>query len=232
MSATALAALPLPPVELRAGGHHFASDDAFLAGAVRDVRKLVEFTKLTPESTLLDWGCGSGRLAVGIKAEAGSIRSYLGVDVRAEAISWARQHLGDDHFRFVRIDALNRRYNPAGRSRGLIPAPDTSIDVVYAYSVLSHMEPAEARHYLHEVSRVLRPAGRALLTAFVEDDCPAFTENPDDYGPIRWHGALHCARFSRSFFIELLNQSGLSVGEMVPGQETDGQSLYVVSPTP
>ena len=49
------------------GGKHFKNDDAFIRTAVRDVKRLERLAGLTAESRLLDWGCGAGRLAVGVR---------------------------------------------------------------------------------------------------------------------------------------------------------------------
>lgn len=68
-----------------------------------------------------------------------------------------------------------------------------------------------------------------MLTAFVEDDVPDWTENPDDYGTLTWAKPLHCARFERNFFYQLMDQAGLQVQHTEHGQETDGQSLFVLA---
>ena len=49
------------------GGKHFKNDAAFIKTAVRDVKRLEKYAGLTKDSRLLDWGCGAGRLAVGVR---------------------------------------------------------------------------------------------------------------------------------------------------------------------
>ncbi len=90
------------------------------------------------------------------------------------------------------------------------------------------MVPADSAQYLREFARALMPGGRAFLTCFVEESVPDFSENPTDYGAVKWKGRLHCARYKRSFFEGLVANSTLRVWEFEYGRETDGQSLYVL----
>lgn len=218
--------LPLPPIELRMGGAHFREDTDFVAAAIRDVALLQRHAGLNRESRLLDWGCGAGRLAVGIKQSLGHVRDCHGVDVQSNLLAWARDHLTDEHTRFTLVDQRNERYNPDGPSDFHIPAEPGSVDVLYAYSVFSHMLEPDVRGYARTISEILAPQGRAVMTAFVENDVPDSEENPAEYRKLAWKGRLHCVRFDRRFFEGLLWDNGLAVDEFVYGRETDGQSLY------
>jgi len=82
--------------------------------------------------------------------------------------------------------------------------------------------------YLGEVSRLLKPGGRAFVTAFVEEGVPDVEENPAGYGPLEWSGPLHCVRFDKAFFEGMVRAAGLEVDSLEHGQETDGQSLYIL----
>ena len=218
--------LPLPPIELRMGGAHFREDTDFVAAAIRDVALLQRHAGLTRESRLLDWGCGAGRLAVGIRQSLGHVRDYHGVDIQPTLLTWAQDHLTDEHTRFTLVDARNERYNPDGTPTYDIPAETGSVDVLYAYSVFSHMLEADVRGYARTIASCLAPHGRAVMTAFVENDVPDCEENPAEYRKLPWKGRLHCVRFDRQFFEGLLWDAGLAVDEFVYGRETDGQSLY------
>jgi cyclopropane fatty-acyl-phospholipid synthase-like methyltransferase len=221
--------IPLPPPRLRMGGAHFATDEDFVAGGVRDVRLLAEVAGLERGSRLLDWGCGAGRLAIGVKHEWGHVADYHGVDVQKKLIRWAKNHLADDHTRFTLVDQHNDRYNPEGKPKRRIPADPGSVDVLYSYSVFSHMLTEDVAGYAQVMARVLAPGGRIWLTAFVEDDVPDCVENPQDYLKLDWRGPLHCVRFDRGFFESLVSAAGLRVDRFEHGQETDGQSMYVLA---
>jgi len=211
------------------GGAHFKNDADFVATAVRDVERLMDVADLSAESAVLDWGCGAGRLAVGVRVRLGRVADYHGVDIQPELVAWAQRNLAGPGFRFTCLDVANERYNPDGSLDRSIAAADQSIDVLYAYSVFSHMNAEDTEAYLTLIARALRPGGRAMVTCFVEDHVPDWVENPEGYGPLTWKGRLHCTRFRRGFFEALVNASGLGVHLFEYGQETDGQSMYVLS---
>ena len=100
------------------GGKHFKNDDAFIRTAVRDVKRLERLAGLTAESRLLDWGCGAGRLAVGVREHFPNrrIADYHGVDIQPDLISWARENLTAPGFRFTCVDVANER-SPRGATR-------------------------------------------------------------------------------------------------------------------
>ena len=120
--------LPLPPGKYRMGGKHFKNDKAFIKTAVRDVRRLVKYCDLSEGSTLLDWGCGAGRLAVGVREDFGQIRDYHGVDIQPELIEWANENLAGDGFRFTCLDVSNERYNPDGSPDRTLAAEPGTVD--------------------------------------------------------------------------------------------------------
>ena len=220
--------IALPPSKYRMGGKHFKNDKAFVKTAVHDVRRLVDYCNLSEDSILLDWGCGAGRLAVGVREDFGQIRQYHGVDIQAELIDWANANLAGDGFRFTCVDVSNERYNPDGSPERTLAAVPDSVDVLYAYSVFSHMNDEDTPAYLQLIAQALSKGGKALVTCFVEEDVPGWEENPEGYGPLEWKGRLHCTRFSRQHFEAQVNAGGLAVDRFEYGQETDGQSLYVL----
>jgi SAM-dependent methyltransferase len=56
------------------------------------------------------------------------------------------------------------------RDRSQWPVDDGTVDLVTALSVWTHFNEKDACHYTSEVSRVLKPGGRALITLFLVDD--------------------------------------------------------------
>lgn len=211
------------------GGAHFKDDREFVRTAVADVRRLESYAGLTENSALLDWGCGAGRLAVGIRGRFGRIRDYHGVDIQPELVTWARTNLTAPGFRFTLIDVANERYNPDGSAERTIGAEPSSVNVFYAYSVFSHMNDADTEAYLRLIAQALTPEGRAFVTCFVEENVADWEENPSGYGPLEWKGRLHCTRFSREHFESRIRSAGLCVQRFEYGGETDGQSLYVLA---
>ncbi|MDP2710947.1 MAG: class I SAM-dependent methyltransferase [Solirubrobacteraceae bacterium] len=136
---------------------------------------LVNYAGLRPDSRVLDVGCGIGRMAIPLTTALGSDGSYDGFDVVDEGIRWCRRNITTKHpnFRFTTIEAQNGVYRPRGRvdAHSLrFPYEDASFDIVLLASVFTHMQEAAVAHYLHEIRRVLRPAGRAFVTVFLLDN--------------------------------------------------------------
>jgi SAM-dependent methyltransferase len=227
--------IAIPPPEDRQGGRHFQDDGAFVASGAHDASRLEDAFGLTTTSRVLDIGCGNGRLAIGLLHQLGEMKSYTGIDVAARSIDWCDRHIASEHpgMRFIHIDVANERYNPAGtelRDTYRLPLPDESADVIYLYSVFSHMETEDVRIYLGEFARLLASGGGVFLTAFVEHDVEEMAVNPPDYGPIGWEGALHCVRFERAFFERLVSEAGLRVDRLDHRSDPDGQSaIYLRS---
>ena len=101
--------------------------------------------------TIVDVGCGSGRLAAALRRRGPPV-AYLGTDVVPELLDHARRHAPDESWRFVAVEGLT------------IPAADRSADMVVFFSVLTHLSPAESLAYLHEARRVLRAGGVILVS--------------------------------------------------------------------
>ncbi len=224
----------IPAKHLRFGGKHFQSDADFSESARREANRLVERCGLTKDSTVLEIGCGPGRLPIGIIDRVGDIRKYIGIDVSATPIEWCQRHITRNHpnFQFIHSNVQNPRYNKTGKmsqSDFGLPSPDNSIDIVYHYSVFSHLVEADIRAYLAEFRRVMRMGGKMFFTAFVEKDVPRETENPAGYGEEEWKGPLHCVRFESEFFRDMLREYGFSIDAVEQGAETDGQSGFYVT---
>jgi len=219
---------PLPPPRLRMGGAHFRSDEDFLAGARADVAELQQWCGLCADSHVVDWGCGAGRLAVGLRETVGRVADYHGIDIQQRLVGWAERWLTAPGYRFTRVDVTHAHYNPAGRVDRSLPVADGSVDVFYAYSVFSHLAGEDTVGYLGALRLALAPEGRGWFTLFVEDGVPDEEENPAGYGPLAWSVPLHCVRYDRGWFEARLADAGLAVVDFVHGAYTDGQSRYVV----
>jgi len=223
----------IPAKHLRFGGKEFKNDDFFLASAQSEAQRLVRRCGLCTTSAVLDIGCGVGRLPIGILDQVGDIRTYCGVDVQSRSIRWCKLHIERAHpsFQFRLIDARNGCYNPGGSPLSgsfRLPFDDESFDIVYLYSVFSHMMTDAVSVYLGEFRRLLRSEGTVFLTAFLEQGVPDAMENPPNYR-MKWNGPLHCVRYDLSFFTGLARDAGLRVSEFQYGQETDGQSAVYLS---
>ena len=107
---------------------------------------------LRRDSSVIDVGCGAGRLSVQL-ARLPDLR-YLGTDVVPTVLDFARRRTARPDFRFIHVDRIS------------IPAPDETADIVCFFSVLTHLLHEESYLYLQEARRVLKPGGRVVFSFF------------------------------------------------------------------
>lgn len=132
----------------------------------------IQLGNLQPSERVLEIGCGSGRMALPLTGYLAPDGRYVGVDIVARAIRWCQRHISrrQPNFTFLHVDVFNQRYNPSGTIQArdhVFPFADQSFDFVCLTSVFTHMYPADTRHYLHEIARLLRPTGRLFCTWFL-----------------------------------------------------------------
>jgi len=223
----------LPAEHLRFCGAEFKDHEYFLNSAKAEAERLIEQNHLSRHSRILDLGCGVGRLPIGILAKGLEIESYWGVDVDERSIRWCKKHIQSKYskFQFLHTNARNALYNPKGTEvdkHFRLPFDNGSADIIYMYSVFSHMLTDDIRLYTREFKRVLALGGSVFLTAFVEDNVPDVVENPIGY-KMAWNGPLHCVRYNLAFLRGLFTHAGFQLANFVHGRETDGQSaVYFV----
>ncbi len=224
----------LPAKHLRFGGKNFQKDKDFFDSACGEAERLVQHCGLTLDSRVLEIGCGPGRLPIGILQKVGDIRQYSAIDVDRKSIEWCKRYIHKGHpaFTFTHIDVANLRYNKKGKiaQTGIrLPFADHSFDIIYLYSVFSHLTIEDVTAYCREFQRLLHPEGKVFITAFVEKDVPEMTVNPQDYRGCKWTGALHCVRYNGQFMEQLYKEHGFVVERFGYGEETNGQSAYYLS---
>ncbi|WP_144902304.1 class I SAM-dependent methyltransferase [Halobellus captivus] len=110
----------------------------------------------TSERLGLDLGCGNGRHAESL---SGVVESVVGVDVSGALLRTARERAQsrgfDDRLGLVQADAA------------ALPLRSDAVDVAVYVATLHHLRTRERRvASLSELARVLRPRGRALVSAW------------------------------------------------------------------
>ena len=105
---------------------------------------------LTSDAHILDFGCGWGRIARFFFKDISS-ENFYGIDVDPEMIDFCTTAMG--HGTYLRTT----------------PEPPTAFeengfDVIYAYSVFSHLEEQVANNWIKEFARILKPGGILLAT--------------------------------------------------------------------
>ena len=147
-------------------------------------RELLVHHGLETGQTVVDVGCGSGRLAVALADHLDG--RFIGIDVATDLVDHAREAAGRPDWDFVTTDG-----SPT------IPADDASADWVCFFSVVTHLPHGHSYRYLEDARRVVRPGGRVVVSFLehgVDAHWPTFVGNldPGDGPPVVFleHSAL------------------------------------------
>jgi SAM-dependent methyltransferase len=144
---------PLPPAHLRvriAGtpdARWFLESGRLAVDAI-DAALRAASTRLEDMTSILDFGCGVGRVLRLLGALPGEL---YGTDVDAAAVAWCRRNL-----EFARFERSS--LSPP------LPFGPVRFELIYALSVLTHLPVELQDAWVAELSRALRPGGFLLLT--------------------------------------------------------------------
>jgi ubiquinone/menaquinone biosynthesis C-methylase UbiE len=111
---------------------------------------------LRASDTLVDIGCGSGRLARALVPYL-SDGVVWGTDVVQELLDYAKKGC-PTHWQFKLVQGIK------------IPFPDDSADFVCFFSVFTHLLHEETYCYLLEARRVMKPGARIVFSFLEYDD--------------------------------------------------------------
>ncbi|MEN9934528.1 MAG: hypothetical protein RLZZ387_1107 [Chloroflexota bacterium] len=146
-------AIPPPLLRYWVAGH----DDLgwFLEAGQRGVQALRAIlephgVELADMTRILDFGCGCARVLRHLPAATQA--ALDGTDSNADAIAWCSEHLA-----FARF-AANALEPP-------LAYPDGAFDLIYAFSVFTHLTGDLQRAWLADLRRCLRPRGYLVMSA-------------------------------------------------------------------
>ena len=195
----------LPPYSLRmfvGGAKGFNDAGVWFLNDLRNSGLINQNTK-----TILDIGCGSGRLAYTLAKDEGLRQQgikYVGMDIDARCIKWCQKniHTINPNFDFYVADLKSTTYNPTGKFSDVeykFPFEDDSFDLIILTSVFTHMLEAGLVNYCNELQRLLTNTGTAYATAFVyktKAEAVAGVERRENKFPYYYeHYAVSDARF-------------------------------------
>lgn len=167
---------------------------------------------LRPEHSVVDVGCGSGRLAF-------ALRDYLkgrliGTDILGEALDHAARKTQRSDWQFIRTET------------SVIPAPDGCADFVCFFSVLTHLLDTDCYRFLQEAKRVAKPNG-AIVFSYLDWEVswhwPVFENSVKDSNPAAVLNRFH----SKSQLRIWAGMLGLTLERM-----TDGPEPWIELPEP
>jgi len=145
---------PIPPpdlISLVAGTRDvlwFLRSGTLAAGTLRETLER-NGRKLENLSSVLDFGCGCGRVLRHLCGYEGV--SFHGCDYNPRLVRWCKRHL-----RFAQFER-NPSWPP-------LPFKDGQFDFIYAFSVFTHMTIPQQVSWMRELSRVLSEGGFLLIS--------------------------------------------------------------------
>ncbi len=114
---------------------------------------IVGETGLSNADTVLDIGCGAGRVGLHVAPRA---RRWIGADVSREMLAHTRTALGAAaNVQLVHLTG-----------DGLPASLDGTVDVVYCTTVFMHLEEWDRYRYIQGAFRALKPGGRLYVDSF------------------------------------------------------------------
>jgi len=193
---------------------------------------------LMPFHTVVDVGCGSGRLAFGLRDYLWG--KYIGTDILEDALEYARKKCERPDWKFVR------------HSQPTLPAVNSTADFVTFFSVFTHLLDEDVFRLLQEAKRALKPGGK-IVFSFLDFDCdahwPLFLKTVEDRNPERvlnrfittntvrrWERALGLKSDviydGQHKWIPLREPVRRENGQVLAGKVEFGQSVAVLSEFP
>lgn len=120
---------------------------------------------LKPSDSVLDYGCGYGRMAEHLFAWG--VENYAGIDCNAEAIAYARRHYGYPGYTFQLVQAESELYGNGQNARVFIPEGPT---VAIAQSLVTHTLPGETASIFNSI-HACPTITRAYVSCFIAKTC-------------------------------------------------------------
>ena len=152
----------------------------------REKRQHLIDSGLTPDSRVLDVGCGTGQLAEALDGYLSDNGSYCGTDLAQEAVTFCRRRFKRPNFTFVKNEMTS------------LPLEGRCFDVIVLASVFTHMYPAEIQAMLNELSQLLAPRGFIVADVFVTPHTKIYV------------GSRSRVELNESHLFERIGQTGLS----------------------
>lgn len=106
-------------------------------------------TNKTNITYVLDWGCGVGRVIQHIPIILPNAICY-GADINKKRIEWNRLHISNVLFDLIEYKQL--------------PYPSSFFNLVFGFSVLTHIHNSEQQFWLRELKRIMQSGAVAIIS--------------------------------------------------------------------
>lgn len=150
---------PIPPSWLIQAFTGQPDLDGFLQSGPRTVDILAEIVErsggdIASYEKILDFGCGCGRVLRCLGRHTNAVR--VGTDLHDRAIDWNSANYENSEFFY-------------GTELPPTPRSNDEFDLIYAVSVLTHLDEAHQDAWLAEWQRIVKPGGLVIATYRAED---------------------------------------------------------------
>lgn len=125
--------------------------------------EIVQDHGLKPDHTLVDLGCGIGRLASEVVSYLSSDGAYIGTDVSHSLLARAKNRLAD----LSPPPACSVSWSK--QLGNIFPMEEDSVDMICAFSVFTHIEHEDAYALLRDGRRIVRPGGKFVFSCLPMD---------------------------------------------------------------
>ncbi len=106
--------------------------------------------------TILDWGCGPGRIIRHLPGLLSPSSKIYGTDYNAKSIEWCKNNLKGIDFNKNSIEAL-------------LPYNDNHFDFIFGISIFTHLSEQKHNEWIEELTRILKPGGLMMFTTHGND---------------------------------------------------------------
>ncbi len=178
------------------------------ASALREAVERVGL-ELGSMERILDFGCGCGRVLRHLAATPGP--ALYGADVNGAAVRWCARSL-------PLAGTLENALEPP------LELPAEHFDLVYAFSVFTHLPPGLAERWMDELRRLLKPGGVLVLSTHGDayrDQLLAAERSEYEAGHVvvrasATAGSNACGVFHPPEFVRTRMGRGLELVDLVP----------------
>jgi len=130
--------------------------DEYWLDGMETAREIMDMFEKTPgwpknEVSILDWGCGPGRVVRHLPALVPQGSNIYGADQNPHYVQWCRRNLKSIRFSKVGIEST-------------FEYPASSLDAIISISVFTHLSASHQQSWMGEMYRVLKPNGLLYLT--------------------------------------------------------------------
>lgn len=207
-------------------GKIFIGSGDFKLQGQRLLNLLINQGELMPHNRVLDVGCGIGRLAVPLTKYLHDEGSYEGFDIVKSGIDWCNSRINKTfpNFKFIHINLKNDLYNlkTSNEAKNFVfPYNECDFDLVFLFSVFSHMIPADVDNYLKQIHRVLKDGAICIATFFIlneesqvlmkENDGLQFKHDMETYALLDKNVKEANVAYKEKFLFQMIENNNLKI---------------------